>query len=300
MISRSRYFLNQAKSSLRESIGVSLVTTATISVALLLLGLYIALLQNLENLTVGWGRVASVVVYLQDDLDDEIIVKLQDEVGRNPLIESVMLVSSSEAIERFRARGPEAAALVDGVNPSVLPNTLELSLQGGFADLTALDKLAEQLQARPEIEAVDYGKDEFAQLERLIEFLRWIGTIMGVALALATAFIISNTIRLNVYARRDEISILGLVGATPWFIRVPFLIEGAAWGLAGGGLATGLLYGADTVMAAELSALVAESIGAISVTLYDPTTGLGLVAAGFCLGVGGSALAVRRFLEVTP
>ena len=300
MISRSRYFLNQAKSSLRESIGVSLVTTATISVALLLLGLYIALLQNLENLTVGWGRVASVVVYLQDDLDDEITVKLQNEVGRNPLIESVMLVSSSEAIERFRARGPEAAALVDGVNPSVLPNTLELSLQGGFADLTALDKLAEQLQARPEIEAVDYGKDEFAQLERLIEFLRWIGTIMGVALALATAFIISNTIRLNVYARRDEISILGLVGATPWFIRVPFLIEGAAWGLAGGGLATGLLYGADTVMAAELSALVAESIGAISVTLYAPTTGFGLVAAGFCLGVSGSALAVRRFLEVTP
>ena len=300
MISRSRYFLNQAKSSLRESIGVSLVTTATISVALLLLGLYIALLQNLENLTVGWGRVASVVVYLQDDLDDEITVKLQNEVGRNPLVESVMLVSSSEAIERFRARGPEAAALVDGVNPSVLPNTLELSLQGGFADLTALDKLAEQLQARPEIEAVDYGKDEFAQLERLIEFLRWIGTIMGVALALATAFIISNTIRLNVYARRDEISILGLVGATPWFIRVPFLIEGAAWGLAGGGLATGLLYGADTVMAAELSALVAESIGAISVTLYAPTTGFGLVAAGFCLGVSGSALAVRRFLEVTP
>ena len=300
MITRSRYFLKQAKNSLRESLGVSLLTTATISVALLLLGLYVALLQNLEHLTLSWGRVANVVVYLQDELSSETLLEIQQKVESDELVDSAVLVKAAEALERFRARGPQAAALVEGVSANVLPDTLELSLQGGFAELTALDALTERLQQHVEIDSVDYGKEEFAQLERLIDFLGWVGTTLGILLAFATAFIVSNTIRLNVYARRDEISILGLVGATPWFIRIPFLLEGAAWGITGGTIATGLLYFAHTYVADDLSLLVAESIGAISVTLFTPSTGLALLISGLCLGIGGSALAVRRFLEVTP
>ena len=298
MISRGLYFLSQAKNSLRESIGVSLITTATISIALLLLGLYIALLQNLENLTLSWGRVANVIVYLEDDLNPEETQNLKAQLEADPLIEAAVLVTSTEAIEKFRARSPEAAALVEGVDPSVLPNTLELSLQGGFAQLDVLKTMTDGIAAQQGVSGVDYGEEEFAQLERLIEFLRWLGSMLGIALALATALIVSNTIRLNVYARRDEISILALVGATPWFIRLPFLIEGAVWGLAGGLLATAALYSAQTFMAEELSELVAESLGGLSLVLYSSATGLGLLAAGLLLGIGGSALAVRRFLEV--
>ena len=298
MISRGLYFLSQAKNSLRESIGVSLITTATISIVLLLLGLYIALLQNLENLTLSWGRVANVIVYLEDDLNPEETQNLKAQLEADPLIEAAVLVTSTEAIEKFRARSPEAAALVEGVDPSVLPNTLELSLQGGFAQLDVLKTMTDGIAAQQGVSGVDYGEEEFAQLERLIEFLRWLGSMLGIALALATALIVSNTIRLNVYARRDEISILALVGATPWFIRLPFLIEGAVWGLAGGLLATAALYSAQTFMAEELSELVAESLGGLSLVLYSSATGLGLLAAGLLLGIGGSALAVRRFLEV--
>ena len=300
MIARTRYFFLQTRNSLRESLGVSLITTATISIALLLLGLYVALLQNLENLTLSWGRVASVVVYLQDDLGSETLEAFERKILEDNLIDGAVLVRADQALERFRARGPQAAALVEGVSASVLPDTLELSLTGGFAELEALNALTERLRGHPEVEAVDYGKEEFEQLKGLIDFLGWVGSSLGILLALATAFIVSNTIRLNVYARRDEINILSLVGATPWFIRIPFLLEGAAWGVTGGLLATGLLYLAEAHMAAELSLLVAERIGAISVTLFTPSTGIALLVSGLCLGVGGSALAVRRFLEATP
>ena len=117
-------------------------------------------------------------------------------------------------------------------------------------------------------------------------------------IALATAFIVSNTIRLTVYARRDEIGILGLVGATAWFIRVPFVIEGAIWGGTGGAAASGILGVLDRSAAPSISRAVANVLGGLEVRLASADVLLAVIVGGIILGAVASGLAVRRFLEL--
>ena len=109
--------------------------------------------------------------------------------------------------------------------------------------------------------------------------------------------IVANTIRLNVYTHRDEISILKLVGATHWFIRLPFILEGAFWGLTGGLLASAMLWLLQYTVAPELTLQFADALSGMEVTLFSFSTVIALIGAGFLLGTFGSAMAVRRFLD---
>ena len=149
----------------------------------------------------------------------------------------------------------------------------------------------------PNIEEVDYGQDEFQQLENLVSGLRYGGVGIGLLIFLATSLIVANTIRLNVYAHRDEISILRLVGATNWFIRLPFVLEGAFWGITGGLLASALLWTTQQLVAPQLSELFADALSGMQLVFYSGPAALTLIATGLVLGTFGSAMAVRRFLD---
>ena len=192
----------------------------------------------------------------------------------------------------------DAAALVADVNPEVLPASIELSLNSAFSALGAVEQVVGKIEGLPGVLDVDYGREEFDRLQALVQVLRYGGIIGGILLAIATAFIVSNTIRLNVYARRDEIAILRLVGATRWFIRTPFLMEGACWGLLGGLMAVGLLWGSETIFAEQLSLVLSDVLGGIRVHIFSHYVAFAMVISGLVLGVAGSAVAVRRFLGV--
>ncbi|MBI3180170.1 MAG: ABC transporter permease [Deltaproteobacteria bacterium] len=295
---RLLYFTGKALASVRASPGVSLLTAATISAALVLAGLYAMAVQNMEGLALVWGRTATLAAYVSDSTPRTDWQALRDRLGQLDAVERAVLVTPLEAIERFKARGPAAAALVDGLAEEVLPASIELHLRGGFADLAAVEALAARIRTVPGIADVDYGQQEFERLAALIDILRYGGLAAGLLVLIATAFIVANTIRLTVYTRRDEIAILRLVGATRWFVRTPFLIEGGLWGLAAGLLALALLALADWAVAPRITAAVADVVGGLDVHLYEASVAMGLVVAGVGLGVVGSALAVGRFLDV--
>jgi cell division transport system permease protein len=298
MIGRTLYFTQKALGSIRESPWVSLSTSATIAAALLVTSLYALALDNLGRLALVWGRSASLTAYVGDDVPEERWEGLRAELEERPGVERAVLVRPAEALERFRARGAEAAALVAGVDPKVLPASVALSLDPGHADLTSLEALAREVRAVGGVADVDYGKEELERLGALLRALRVAGLVGALLIALATAFIVSNTIRLTVYARRDEIGILGLVGATAWFVRAPFLIEGALWGAAGGGVAVLALFGLDRVVAPSLSRVLADVLGGLDIRLFEPRVALTALGAGILLGALASGLAVRRFLDL--
>ncbi|MBI5510879.1 MAG: hypothetical protein HY903_19130 [Deltaproteobacteria bacterium] len=292
------YFAGQALSSIRGSLGISALTAATIAAALLVSGFYAMALQNLENLALVWGRTATLAAYLDDSLPQSEWEETRAAVAGLPPVAKATLVLPAEALARFAARGPEARALVADVSADLLPAAIEVDLRAGFADLAVVERLAKELAALFGVSSVDYGQQEFERLRALLEVLRYGGLGAGILLLLATAFIVSNTIRLTVYARKDEIGILRLVGATRWFVRVPFLMEGAVWGLAGGGLAAATMWLAHLSFAARLSVAIAAVVGGLNVSLFDPTVAALVLGAGFGLGVLGSAFAVGRFLDV--
>jgi len=260
--------------------------------------MYAMALQNLEKLTLVWGRTATVSAYLRDDLPEDAWQAARRQVAALPSVERATLVSPKQALERFRARGREAAALVTDVTEDALPAAIEVDLKTGFADLTAVEALAQSIAALPGISTVDYGQQEFERLQALLAVLRYGGIGLGLLILLATAFIVSNTIRLTVYARKDEISILLLVGATRWFVRLPFVIEGGLWGFFGGAFAVLLMWLSDFLFAERLSLAIADVVGSLNVSLFDPAIAVAVLIAGVGLGVCGSALAVGRFLDV--
>lgn len=295
-MSRLRYTFETTLQSLWQSPGLSLVTVFTIGAALLVFGAYIAAIQNLEQLALTWGRAATVSAYIDDGVEETQWPSVIEKVRTLPGIKRATVLTPEEALAAFRARGPEAAALVEGIESDILPASVEIELMLEFAGVERVARVATELEALPEIAEVDYGQTEFERLAALVDLLRWIGLVAGVFVIAATAFIVSNTIRLTVFARSDEIEILSLVGATSRFVQAPFLLEGAIWGLAGGLSAALVLMLGDILVAPQLSHAMSDVLGGIELFFFTATLGGILVTAGVLLGVLGSFLAVARFL----
>lgn len=295
---RLSYFVKQAFRSTVESAGVAAITILTIAAALVICGILIGALQNIEKWFLGWGKNASIVLYLKDDFPSQDWPTLEKQILKIQGIGAVTFVDSKRALERFRSRGPEAAQLVEGIPDNVLSPAVEVLLAPGFADLLVIEKMAQTLQTLTHVESVDYGHQEFMQLQRIFETLRWVGATLGFIIAIAIAFIVANTIRLTIYARREEISIQLLVGATSNFIRTPFVLEGFFWGCLGSVVGIGALWLFDHTLRPILDSVLQKTLGTYSLSFFSPTLAAELFVAGTVIGILGSALAVRRFLDM--
>jgi cell division transport system permease protein len=299
MVGRLAYFVGRTASTLREAPGMSLLTSLTIAAARVVRGGFAVGFMAVDGFTAGWGRVATVTAYIADDVPADTWPGLRDAIAALPSVERATLVTPEEALEAFKARGQEARALVEGVSSTLLPASIEVVVAEDAMALDAVRALADTVAGSSGIADVDYGQEDHARLSALARIIRIGGAAAALLVALATAFIVSSTIRLTVYARRAEIGILKLVGATNGFVRLPFLLEGAVWGACGGGAAALFLWLADRMMARHLDLGAVLGVAA-SVRFFAPELGFGIFATGVLLGVAGALLAVRRFLDVEP
>lgn len=294
---RPLYFFDKAFRSIKDSLGISLLTSFTISLTLLVIGCYALTLKNLEEFSRNWGRSSAITAYLTDNTTPADWDSAQRNLQQLQAVKTATLVKPSEALERFKRRSEHAANLAEGVSPDILPAAIEIELHQSSRSLKDLERVALQVGGEPHINDVDYGKEEFKRLNKFILFLRYGGGIAGALLAIATLFIISNTIHLTVYSRRDEISILQLVGATYTFVRTPFIIEGALWGLIGGATTWLSFWAAEVFLTPSIIKWAADTLGEIPIHLYDVRICSVLLVAGLVLGGVGSHLAVNRYLS---
>ncbi|MFO0583100.1 MAG: FtsX-like permease family protein [Anaeromyxobacter sp.] len=271
---------------------VALVGTATIFVAVLATGLFAATLAGAERLLQAWGGEVRISVYLAPGAD---LAKAHEAAAVIAAPRAVEAVPSRLALERLSASLGDEAHLLGGVEPGALPDAVEVIAPG--IDLAGARALAARLKEVPGAADVDYGNAWLEGLERLVSRARIAAAVLFVALALATAVLVSNTLRLAVFARRDEIEIMKLVGATDGFVAAPFLLEGALQGLAGAGLAVGALLALHAALVPRLAAAVPLAAG---LGLADTLPGglvVALLAGGTGVGLLGSTLAVLRALR---
>lgn len=273
---------------------VALVGTATIFVAIFATGLLAAALGGAERLLAGWAGEVRISVYLAPGADLE---AAELAVRRAVPDREVEAVPAATALRRLAEALGEEARLLEGVGPGALPDAVEVATPGiALAEARAL---AARLAGVPGAAEVDYGNAWLERLEALVARAKLAGLVLFVALALATAVLVSNTLRLAVFARREEIEIMKLVGATDGFVSAPFLVEGVLQGLLGGGLAVLALLGLHLALVPRLQAAVALAQGlTLADTLPLPLVG-GLVAGGAAVGLLGSALSVARALRRT-
>ncbi len=289
---RLLYFFRRALDAMRRTPFVTLVATATIFVAAFLTGLFAGALGSAERLLTAWGGDVQVSVYLQPGADLEQAVAA---AGRLAPGASVEAVTSREALDRLAASlGPERKLLA-GVAETALPASVEVHAPG--AGLEQAEQLAARLRAVPGVEDVDFGNAWLAQLERLLRRLRQVGGVLFGVLSVAAAVLVANTLRLGVYARRDEIEIMKLVGATNAFVELPFLIEGLLQGLIGAGLASLTLLALYAALAPRLHAVAPLMAHLTRADVLPFSLLAGLWSGGAALGLVASAVAVRQFLR---
>ncbi|WP_281882969.1 permease-like cell division protein FtsX [Paenibacillus sp. YYML68] len=283
---------------------MSFASISSISISLFILGVFLLLSLNVNYLAQQIEQQVEIRVYLEVNTPQEQIAQLQNEIAAIPQVNKVTFVSKAEGLEYLRERlGQSGEQLLEGFdgenNPLNDSFTVEVSepREVGIA-ADAISKLNEGKATKP-IYRVSYGQGTVETMFKITSVVRNAGLVLVAALALTAMFLISNTIKITIVARRREISIMKLVGATNSFIRWPFFIEGALLGIIGSVIPVVILqYGYWQLMQSlqlDLNLMLIKLLPFESIVAE--TAGL-LIGIGVAIGIWGSVLSVRKFLRV--
>jgi cell division transport system permease protein len=292
------YFFGRAAINIRQNILVNLLTVGTISLSILIFSLLLLLYVNLEKVTEQWSERVQVTVYFDNELPKQelktLITRIQSLNGTG----KITYVSKNEALQRFRERLRGQEALLDEVSAEILPASIEIRLKKDFRGGEALHNYTEKLRKIPGISEIQYGEEWVRRFNNFMDFMKLLGLFVGGFLVLAVIFIVANTIKLTIYSRKDELEILGLVGATRLFIKIPFIIEGVFQGAAGAGLAIAVLYGLYYGFLNNSGCFLNFNPMDCD-TIFLPVTYMaGILAGGILLGFLGSLTSLKRFITV--
>jgi len=296
-LGRMVFFVARALSNIRQNFLLGILTVGTITLALLIIGLFLLISVNLEGVTEDWSKRVQVTAYFDKELTLQEVADFKARIGSLSGTDKVIYVGRDEAVKRFRARLKGQESILEGLSADVLPSSLEVSLQRESRNSDAVAEYVGRLKKVPGIAEVQYGDEWVRRFSTFMNFMRLVGAFLGGFLLLAVMFIVSNTIKLTIYARKEELEILGLVGATRFFIKAPFLIEGIMHGAVGAIMAIiilsacyyGFLHNAGNFLSFNpadtgMSFLPAEYLA-------------GLFLGGVFLGFLGSLTSLKRFIN---
>lgn len=293
-----RSAVRSAVQGVRHGPFVHMVAVLTLAIALFALGLARSADRVVQVMLEALGGSVTVTIYLQDsatvEAQEVLVATLEEQIGG-----STRVITPRQALERLAQELPELSGLLDAFADNPLPASIELSMPEGQRDPEALQGLSDVLAEVPIVGDVDWGEESVTRLSALARGLRLAGLIAFIVVLVTTVTVVAATLQLAIYARREEIEIQKLVGATDRFVRVPFVIEGLLQGLLGGAIALGLLLLFANVAAPRVAHLLGFLLaGDHRVDLVPWRLALELLGGGATLGLLGSMLAVRRFLRV--
>jgi cell division transport system permease protein len=292
------YMLRRALRNMRQSPFLCFAAIGTVAVALCILAFFAIIVQNVQNLTAHWSEEVQVVAYIDTLPEARQLEQWQKELRQLAGVQEVHFVSRQEAFARFKQRMGTNADLLDGLNADFLPASLEIGLKPAARNRAGIDAVLGHLRKNPSFSDLRYGQEWLERFETFLSLLQVAGAILGGFLLFATLFIVSNTIKLTLYARRDELEIMALVGGTSTFIKLPFLIEGALQGVCGGVLALGCSFALFQLFLREGLGRVLLSSGVSQIAFLPLPWQGGLVAAGTALGFFGSLFALRKLVRI--
>ena len=290
----TEYFVREVCISIKRNNWMSFASISTVAVSLFVLGMFLIIVLNMNRMASMLESQVQINVYLDDKLKGAEIDDLEDDLKKMQGIESVQYVSREDAIVRLRERLGDQKYLLDALgDKNPLPNAFEVTAK----QPTMVETAAKAIEKFGGVESVKYGQDVVEHLFDMTRLVRIFGFTLMLLLAGATLFIISNTIRLTVFARRKEIAIMKYVGATDWFIRWPFLLEGVVLGFFGGVLASIALRSIYGLITAKVYSTLAF-LPLIPQYPFVNFISLVMVLSGMGIGALGSTISLKRFLKV--
>ncbi|MFZ3071816.1 MAG: permease-like cell division protein FtsX [Thermodesulfobacteriota bacterium] len=289
-----RYMVQDSFRNVRENLLNTVLSVITVGVSLAVFAFFSIVFSNLNAFVEKWGDRTHAVVYVKSEALKDGPEALTQRLMAVPGVKEVVYVSSESAFQFLKGELKGHESLLDGVGAEQLPASFEVKFSPSGNVLEAFSVTAERLKRLGWVEDVDYGASFVEKFASFVRFLEFGSVFLGIFLAVAAMFLISNTIRLTIYARRDEIEIMRYLGASEAFVKIPFLMEGMFAGAVGGWISLLAIYAAQTLFAAYVPKhflfLVANPLPFFTL-FYLLTLG------GACIGGIGSFISLGRFLK---
>jgi cell division transport system permease protein len=287
------FFFREAFGSLKRNYFMTIAALVTVLLSMAVLGVVMVFASSIDGMLKDLKSKVEITVFLKDTASADTIEALQAQIVSWPEVKNSEFVSKDKALERLREEFKDHPEILDSLSSNPLPASFEISLK----DPEKVDAVAARFTGNTNVDEVQYGKEIAERIFQVTSTIRNVMLVFLILLGAVSILLISNTIRLSIFARRREVEIMKLVGATNWFIRWPFVIEGVTVGLVGAGLALALvLVGTSFVFDKIRESLVFMSV---PFDLLSPWLLAGvMLLAGVLIGALGSGLGLRRFLKV--
>jgi cell division transport system permease protein len=288
------YYFIEAYHGLRSNGLVNLLAMGTISMAMLIVGFFLVVFLNLQAAVGAMGERLEISVYLKNGLtpqeQDYIFTRLKAEPG----VKKAVFLPKAGAMELLKKELKGQEPLMEGLVENPLPDSYEITVDAKYADAAKMEALTKKIGKLYGVEDVSYGRQGVEVLDRLLKLVTYGGITLAVLLGITVVFIISNSVRLALYSRGQEIELMQWIGATRWFITGPFLVEGMLVAVLGTSLAVGILGGLFHALPREI-VLFLSGPGGLD---FLPTTVIAyMIGGGGALGFAGGLVSVNKFLE---
>ncbi|HUK33363.1 MAG TPA: ABC transporter permease [Vicinamibacterales bacterium] len=284
-----RYAFDEAMLSLWRGRRSGALSTTTIAVALFVLGVFLIATSNLERLGREWSNSAELSVYLADDVTPAQRAAIERTLATGNIVSSHQYLSKADALARFKRTFADMSGTIESLGENPLPASYEVRLRPGAEG--AVDLLLAEIRQSPGVADVRYDREWLQRLSAAISVIRGAGFVLGILLTVAAALTVANVVRLGLYARRDELDIMQLVGAPQAYIRGPFVMEGMLQGGLGALLALLALGGVFFGFKARYLVPLATAVNLSGVTFLSIELSLLLVAGGMAVGCLGGVIA---------
>jgi cell division transport system permease protein len=295
--SQAKFVTRQVWNSLRGLFWTHFLTAITMTMTLFVFGAFMLLQENLQNLLKQWGDQIQINAYLEKNLSASDTQRLLDRIRGFPEVQRARYISQQEAWKDFKSALGAQSGILEGLPEDVLPPSFEIALNPGFRDAPLVDALAVRLKKEKGITVVEYPQEWVDRLSLVVLAVQWAKWLLGGVLFSVTFFIVGSTVKLAILARKDEIEMMQLFGASEEMIQAPFVVEGMTQGIVGGVLSVLCLWFLFDSLRDQIPP-AAGLVGPFTQIEFLNVRSMALILAiGWALGAAGSLFSLRRFVK---
>ncbi|MHB1377071.1 MAG: permease-like cell division protein FtsX [Candidatus Humimicrobiaceae bacterium] len=303
LVFRPKHVFGETFLSFKRNFLMGFTAITTVAITLFIVGVFSVLVYDVQSILNSIESQVEIAVYLKDNISNDLKGYLENEIKNWPEVESVNYVSKEQALEKFKVQN-EGSDILKEIQGNPLPASFEIKMTDPQkveqVALRFVDKDGNNIDG---VDEVIYGKSYIKKLFSITAVTGTIALLIIVTLILATMVLIYNTIRLSIYARRKEIEVMKLVGATNWYVRAPFLFEGFFEGFLGAGIAVVMLYLLNKFLLIKGETAIVETMHIKNLAILGSSNiiiiaYLGMIVVGGLIGILSSGFALRRYLKV--
>lgn len=281
------YLLRQAFSGIRRAGFMSVACILITTFSLLIFGIFLLATANLREVLRYAHEKVEIVAFLEEDVTASGLDSLEAELDAIPFIQDRTYVSPGKALDKLRAEFGTRSFILDALEENPMPASFEITLKPQYRLKDRVVSVAERIVKLPGVEDVSYGRGWITRLENIVKMLALIDICIGLVVGIASIVTVSYTVRLTLFARKEHIRVLKLVGATDWFVMLPYLLEGVIHGLISALISLAVVYGAFRVIEVRIPQTVFMPFGMI----------LFFTVFGILSAVLGSWVSLKTFLR---